>query len=174
MTSNLRFEQFEHWVPFPVDKVFAFFSNPENLSRIMPPASATRLTGIERRPAPPCPTGSLGSSAAGVGTRIVTSFRPVPWLPLRATWVSRIVEFEWNHHFADIQEKGPFRSWRHRHRFAAESRDGIAGTTVRDEIEYDAGFGFLGTIPDALFIRRGIAATVAARQRALPQLLERG
>lgn len=102
---------------------------------------------------------------------IKTSFRLFPILPLRAQWIARITEFEWNHHFADVQEKGPFKQWHHRHEFLAESRNGVMGTLVRDAIEYEVGFGPLGTITNVLFIERQMRRTFAQRQKILPQLL---
>jgi hypothetical protein len=49
--------EFEHWVPFPLERVFAFFSDPENLQRIMPASSQTKVEALNRmpRPAPPQP-----------------------------------------------------------------------------------------------------------------------
>ena len=44
--------QFEDWVPFPVPYVFAFFSNPENLPRIMPATTHTRIEELHRVPPP--------------------------------------------------------------------------------------------------------------------------
>ena len=174
MPDHLEFEQ---WVPFPLDRVFAFFSNPENLPRIMPAATGTKLILLNR--VAPAQNGA-SEKAAGVGSTIVTSFRVFPFLPIRAQWVARIVEFEWNHHFADVQEKGPFKAWHHRHDFAAETRDGINGTLVRDVIDYEVGFSFLGAIGNALFIRRQMQAAFASRQmqaafasrqQALPNVL---
>ena len=55
-----------------------------------------------------------------------------------------ITEFEWNHHFADIQKKGPFKQFQHRHELSAETQNNVEGTIVRDVIEYDPGFGLLG------------------------------
>jgi hypothetical protein len=40
MSSHLLFEQ---RIPSPVDRVFAFFSNPENLPHMMPLANGTKL-----------------------------------------------------------------------------------------------------------------------------------
>src|SRR5579862_6052785 len=114
MPHHLEFEQ---WVPFPIEHVFAFFSNPENLPRIMPASSHTKLTTLNRMPTPSPPPGLTGHNAAGVGSTIVTSFRVFPFLPARARWIARITEFEWNHYFADVQEKGPFKDWHHRHDF---------------------------------------------------------
>ncbi|HKH99479.1 MAG TPA: SRPBCC family protein [Candidatus Sulfotelmatobacter sp.] len=168
MSYHLEFEQ---WVPFPLACVFAFFSNPENLPRIMPASSGTRLIVLNRMPAPTPPPGTPADKAAGVGSTIVTSFGVFPFLPLRAKWIARITEFEWNHHFADVQDKGPFKSWHHRHEFAAERRDGIEGALVRDVIDYEVGFDFLGFIANAMFIRRQMESTFAERQQVLVKLL---
>jgi ligand-binding SRPBCC domain-containing protein len=168
MPCHLEFEQ---WVPFPLERVFAFFSNPENLPRIMPAASSTRLIELNRNPPPSPPSGTASDKAAGVGSMIVTSFRVFPFLPIRAQWIARINEFDWNHFFADVQDKGPFRNWHHRHEFAAQARDGVRGTLIRDVIDYEVGFSFLGAIANVLFIRRQMERTFAQRQQTLPKLL---
>jgi ligand-binding SRPBCC domain-containing protein len=112
---------FEQWVPSPVDRVFAIFSNPENPPRMMPLAIGTKLIELNRMPPPKPPVGVASEKAAGVGSTIVTSFRAFPLLPIRARWIARITEFEWNHHFADVQDQGPFQNWHHRHEFLAEA-----------------------------------------------------
>jgi ligand-binding SRPBCC domain-containing protein len=167
--------QFEQWVPFPLERVFAFFSNPENLPRIMPASTKTQIIRVNLM-APPAPLTGVGeelttTKAAGVGSIIVTSFHVFPFLPIRAQWTSRITEFEWNHHFADVQDKGPFKNWHHRHQFARESRDGIDGSVVGDVVDYEVGFRFLGTVANRLFIARQMRSAFAQRQRVLPQLL---
>jgi ligand-binding SRPBCC domain-containing protein len=163
--------QFAHWVPFPLQRVFAFFSNPENLPRIMPATSATRIVQLTRMPPPSPPAGTAAERAAGVGSTIVTSFRIIPFLPLRAQWIARITEFEWNHHFTDVQDKGPFQTWHHRHEFAEETRDGIEGTQIRDVIDYEVGFGLAGKIANHFFVRPQMESTFTARQKVLPSLL---
>ena len=139
----------------------------------MPPTTATRIDDARLVP-PPAPPGlppeNFGQ-LAGADSEFDTSFRIIPYLPLRARWVARITEFEWNHHFADIQLKGPFRSWHHRHEMKAETRDGVAGTIVRDRIECELGFGVLGDFALRILSTQ-IAATFRHRQRVLPQLLE--
>jgi ligand-binding SRPBCC domain-containing protein len=163
--------QFEDWVPFAVPHVFAFFSNPENLPRIMPAATKTRIDKLHLVP-PPSSTESLHfPTAAGVGTIITTSFRLFPLLSLRSKWVARITEFEWNDYFADVQQQGPFKRWHHRHEFVPDTRNGLAGTLASDVIEYEVGFGPPGVLADKLFIARGIRGTFAQRQKILPQLL---
>lgn len=139
----------------------------------MPAASETRIDSLQVvRPAT-SPDQNLDDvqQAAGVGSVIVTSFRMFPFLPLRAQWIAIITEFEWNDHFADVQQKGPFKRWHHRHEFVAQSRNGVEGTLVRDVIEYEVGFGPLGALANLLFIDRQMRETFARRQTILPQLL---
>jgi ligand-binding SRPBCC domain-containing protein len=164
----LNHVEFEDWVPFPLSRVFAFFSNPENLPRIMPAASETRIDQLYLV-SPPSDL-SAGTHAAGVGTVIETSFRLFPFLPFRAKWIASITEFEWNRYFADVQQKGPFQHWHHRHEFVAQTRDSVGGTLVRDVIEYEIGFGRLAAVAN-IFTERQMRHTFARRQKILPELL---
>jgi ligand-binding SRPBCC domain-containing protein len=167
--------QFESWVPIPIERVFLFFANPNNLPRIMPPETGTTLAALRLVPPAVVPAKSLAvgnrDSLAGVGSEIETSFRPFTFLPFRTHWIALITEFEWDHHFADIQKKGPFKGFQHRHEFSAETRNGVRGTSVRDVIEYDAGFGLLGHLAQNLFIAPGLRKTFEHRQKMLEKLL---
>jgi ligand-binding SRPBCC domain-containing protein len=167
--------QFEQWVPVANEKVFLFFANPGNLPRIMPPETRTKLAALRLVAPPIVPAGQPVianlDSLAGVGSEIVTSFRPLASLPFRARWIALITEFEWNHHFADIQKKGPFKRFQHRHEFSAETRKGASGTTVRDVIEYEPGFGVLGDLAQTLFIAPSLKQTFEYRQKMLEKLL---
>jgi uncharacterized protein len=137
----------------------------------MPPETATRLDSLRLVPPPEKPCATNSGVVAGIGSQIDTSFRVIRGLPFRAQWIARITEFEWNHHFADVQVKGPFSSWNHRHEFAAEDRSGAQGTVVRDVIEYSVGFGIFGNVVRELFVESELRQTFQRRQRALPRLL---
>jgi ligand-binding SRPBCC domain-containing protein len=167
--------QFEQWVPVAIEKAFLFFVNPTNLPRIMPPETGTELAARRLVPPPGGPTRESAipnrDSLAGIGSEIVTSFRLLPFLPFRAQWIALITEFEWNHHFADIQKKGPFKRFQHRHEFSAETRDGLRGTLVRDAIEYDPGFGVIGKLAQKFFIAHTLKQTFEYRQKTLEKLL---
>jgi ligand-binding SRPBCC domain-containing protein len=166
--------QFADWVPVPVSQVFAFFTDPENLPRLMPPQLQTKVDGFQLVAPPPLPSQNLNSlevhHVAGTGSIIDTSLRPISWLSWRRKWTAAITEFEWNHHFADVQQKGPFKRWHHRHEFLEDNRNGFNGTLVRDVIEYEVGFGPLGALANSLFIERQIAKTFDYRQKILPKL----
>jgi ligand-binding SRPBCC domain-containing protein len=160
--------QFEQWVPVPLPRVFRFFSDPRNLPRIMPPRLGAEIVRIGRVPPPGA---SPGSEEAGAGTEIVVSVRLLPPLPVRSQWVARIVSYERDHHFADVQERGPFRRWSHRHEFEPREVQGREGTVVRDLLEYDVGLGPLGAIAERLIVGPEMARTFAHRQRTLEALL---
>ena len=165
--------QFADWVPVPMPRVFAFFSNPENLPRLMPPETFTLVDGLKLTAPPPLPGQPAVSTGqvAGSGSIIDTTFRPLRWLWWRRKWTAAITEFEWNHHFADVQKNSPFKHWYHRHEFLAEGRNGFDGTVVRDVIEYELGFGVLGAMANWLFVERRIKKIFAYRQKVLPELL---
>ncbi len=165
--------QFADWVAFPVPQVFAFFSNPENLPRLMPPETATKIESFQLVAPQALPAHDTMSAQhfAGKGSIIDTSFRPVRFLSWRRRWTASITEFEWNQYFADMQQRGPFKRWHHRHEFMPEDRNGCSGTLVRDVIEYELGFGLLGALANSLFIERQMRLIFAYRQKILPDLL---
>lgn len=124
----------EQTLPFPVEVVFAFFANPQNLPRLMPSWQKARIEEAAMRPPPPMPAGEqrLPGIVAGNGTRLLLSFRAAPWLPLRLGWEARIEDFAWNEGFCDLQLRGPFAYWRHCHRVQAAG----GGCVVRDHVEF--------------------------------------
>jgi len=170
-----RFET-EQWVPYPVELVFAFFANPANLPHLMPRQFETQIEDARIQPPPPrplsaVPTRRFKSVAAGVGSEILISFFPIPWVPRRVSWLACITEFEWNSHFCDAQMRGPFRAFNHRHGIKAEFRDGHEGTLISDLVEFELPYGWIGRIGSAI-VRRKLARSFMHRQKRLPEILE--
>jgi ligand-binding SRPBCC domain-containing protein len=163
--------QFEHWVPYSLEHVFRFFANPKNLPRIMPGWMDVRVEHLEIVPPPGTTQARENDAFAGVGSELEASFRAVPHFPLRIRSVAIITSFALNSHFEDVQGKGPFKSWHHRHEFSAEVRNGVNGTVLRDLVHYEVGFGVLGSVANALFIAPQMRRTFAYRQHALQNLL---
>ena len=170
-----RFET-SQWVPYPVELVFAFFSNPANLPHLMPPELKTQIEDARLTPPPPRPLHPdpsrrfTGVAAAGVGSEILITFCPLRWVPRRIGFTARITEFVWNSHLSDEQVHGPFASFRHRHGFLPETRDGLEGTLVSDTIDFALPFGPLGSLASA-FIRRKLTRQFTHRQQRLPAIL---
>jgi ligand-binding SRPBCC domain-containing protein len=169
-----RFEAHQ-WVPFPVELVFAFFANPTNLPHLMPRKFETRIEDARIQPPPQRPVHPDSSRrflsvAAGVGSEVLISFFPIPWVPRRVSWMARIAEFVWNSHFLDEQIRGPFTHFRHRHGMQSETREGVEGTMVIDEIEFALPYGFIGRLAGSL-VRRYLVKSFAYRQKRLPEIL---
>ncbi len=167
--------QSRQWVPYPIELVFAFFANPHNLPHMMPPELHARVEDVRLVPPPARPLAAdpalrFLSIAAGAGTEILISFRPVPFLPQRLSWTARIAEFGWNDHFIDEQIRGPFKAFRHRHGTVREVREGVDGTVVSDLVDYELPLGVLGVLGSGI-VRAQLKKAFAFRQERLPQVL---
>lgn len=118
-----RIFESECFVPRPLEEVFAFFSDAQNLGVITPPNLALRITTpgpIEMKP----------------GALIDYSIR-VRGLPMK--WRSRITVWEPGRRFVDEQIKGPYLQWIHEHSFTRDS----AGTRMKDTVRYRVPLDFL-------------------------------
>lgn len=178
----------EHWLKADLPRVFAFFSNPDNLPRLMPKPMDVRLENLQLLPPSEAvieavvqsgafpgnvvQSGETPSKIAGPGSLIEISFRLIPFLPLRGRWVAEILEYEPLFYFLDRQKSGPMRSWLHRHSFREETRHGAVGTVIRDEVSYELPLGPLGGIADAVIIERMMQRTFATRQHQLEQIFK--
>ncbi len=121
LTSNTRRLETAQFINLPRRNVFSFFSDPRNLEAITPPWLSFRIT-------------DRSSEAMGQGTELTYRLR-VHGLPMK--WVSRITEWEPDRQFVDVQMKGPYAYWHHRHIF--EEVDG--GTLIRDQVDFQIPFG---------------------------------
>lgn len=165
----------EQWLPVPVETVFAFFANPDNLPRLMPAWQQARIEKASIVSPPAHSASLLCPTAAGAGTRLTLSFRPIPFSPVRLQWEAEITSFVWNHHFSDIQCRGPFAHWHHTHAVTPETSIGqsgasIAGTLLHDEVQYQLPFGKLGDLAAPL-IAGQLRRTFDYRHRRTRQLL---
>src|SRR5262249_47865501 len=85
------------------------------------------------------------------------------WLGVPLRWRAFIREWDPPYRFVDVQVRGPYARWEHRHRFLEER----GGTWVEDRITYRLPLGPLGRAAHALCVRRQIAALWRYRTRRL-------
>ena len=81
------------------------------------------------------------------------------------TWTMTSVITEWDRpqRFVDEQRSGPFKSFRHEHRF-----DPVAdGTAVIDHVEFEAPFGPLGRTVERLFLAKYLRHLIDVRNTFL-------
>jgi len=131
----------------PLDQVFTFFSDAENLSLLTPRGMGFDLkspTPIEMR----------------VGTTVDYTLR-VGFLPVR--WRTTIEKWDPGRSFVDSQTFGPYRSWWHEHHFRAMGRR----TVMEDRVYYSVPFGPLGSIVDRLFVARTLRRIFEYRAAAV-------
>lgn len=169
-----RFET-SQWVPYPVELVFAFFANPANLPALMPAKVKARIEELRLKPPPPRPMAAdpahrFKSIAAGTGSEILLSFRPLGLLSPRVSWLAQIVEFTWNDHFVDEQMEGPFSQFVHRHSVSPAALEGVEGTEVTDSIEYALPGGILGGAASK-FVGAVLENSFTFRRKRLPEVL---
>ena len=105
------------------ERVFAFHERPDALQMLTPPWERSRVIQ-------PAQISQIGSRAI-VETRV---------LGLRARWIAEHTAYDPPRMFEDVQIKGPFRNWRHRH-IIEPHQD---GAILRDEIDYEPPLLFLG------------------------------
>ena len=149
---------------FPIEVVFGFFAQPENLPRIMPAWQKARIESAHYTAPPPNP--QQKAFAAGPGSRMTISFRLFPYAPFRVAWIANITAFTWNESFCDEQEAGPFAYWKHCHHLVAISENDLSGTLITDQVEYALPLGPLGEMANAIVVRRQLRATFAYRHQA--------
>lgn len=131
-------------VPRELDEVFEFFSNAANLERITPPWIRFQV---------------LTPQPIEMHQGLLIDYRlRIRGLPMR--WQSEIVVWEPQRRFVDEQRHGPYRFWRHEHRFKPCDE----GTRVIDEVHYGVPGGAL---IHGLLVRRDVASIFRYRQATL-------
>jgi ligand-binding SRPBCC domain-containing protein len=135
----------------PLHEVFEFFSHAENLERLTPPWMKFRIL----TPSP---------IVLKQGARISYALR-VHGLPLK--WLTEIEGWDPPHEFVDVQLKGPYKLWRHRHQFSEVE----GGTLVQDTVQYALPFGLLGRLAHRLQVARDLDEIFEYRTRQVGQLL---
>jgi ligand-binding SRPBCC domain-containing protein len=146
-TYTLSFEQ---QVSLQLPEVFDFFSRAENLEVLTPPWLNFKILEVKPQP-------------VRQGTLINYSLR-VHGIPLR--WRSEITEWEPPHRFVDLQLRGPYKLWRHEHRF--EPRDG--GTLILDTINLALPLGVLGQLAYKIKVKSDVEKIFAFRTEKIRAL----
>lgn len=114
----------ESFIAASPERVFSFHEMPDALEKLSPPWESVKL--IQR------------AVISEIGSRAIIETRLFGIIPAR--WVAEHTAYEPPRMFEDIQISGPFREWRHRHLILPAE----GGSILRDEIEFEPPFGFLG------------------------------
>lgn len=131
----------------PIDDVFAFFAEPDNLRRLTPSSMRFEFLTEDR------------SMREG----LEIDYRLRPLLGIAVAWRTRIDTYDPPRSFSDTQLRGPYARWEHRHSFEPVA----GGTLMTDEVEYSIPFGPLGDLVNRLAIRDELRRIFGYRQEAV-------
>ncbi|MGV9295723.1 SRPBCC family protein [Amycolatopsis sp. NPDC003676] len=120
-------------------------------------------------------------SRSGSGERVVGGVRSGRMrLGDTVTWQARHFGLRWQMtslisvheppgRFVDEQVRGPFRRWRHEHRFEP---DGNGGTLMRDTVDFAAPLGWLGRTAEAVALNRYLPKLIRIRNEQVKAVAE--
>jgi ligand-binding SRPBCC domain-containing protein len=137
----------EQVLPLPPAQAFEFFADAFNLEAITPPWLNFAVD-------------TPGPIDMRAGTLIRYRLR-LHGVSVR--WLTRIAAWEPGRRFEDVQVRGPYRFWHHRHTFDAHER----GTIMRDRVRYALPFGPLGALAHAALVRRDLRRIFDYRAEAV-------
>jgi ligand-binding SRPBCC domain-containing protein len=158
------------WIPVDIEDVWAFGSRPKNLAKISPPEMNVKVDHD-------------GPSYEGLEIEIKIK----PWFsPITIRWGSRIenvVPVGDERSFEDVQLYGPFKYWRHTHKFVKGTRDAqtSTGETVRslspgtwiiDSIVYEMPLGVLGMVAREVAVAKILGNMFRDRKKATAKFFE--
>ena len=128
-----------------------FFSSPHNLSRITP----KEMNFVVKT--------EIKEDEIYEGMEIAYTVSPVLNIPMK--WKTIITEVDFQKSFTDFQKKGPYKYWNHRHEFIPNEQ----GVLMKDTVDYELPFGFLGTIAHKVFVKKKVQSIFDYRYEVLEE-----
>jgi ligand-binding SRPBCC domain-containing protein len=135
----------------PISAVFDFFSQAENLEKITPPWLRFRMLT-------PPPIEMLRGATIAYQLRV----RGIP-----VKWLTEIERWDPPCEFVDVQVQGPYKLWRHTHRFSEVA----GGTRMVDNVDYALPFGPLGRLVHWLQVAHDLSDIFDYREQRARALL---
>jgi len=142
----------EHWLPLPIDKVFAFFKEPKNLEKITPSYLNFKVL-------------NQSSDVISEGTKINYRLR-LHGVPI--WWQSKIVDWTPNQKFSDTQTRGPYNHWYHTHEF----KEKRGGTLIRDHIKYKLPLGIPGDCLAGSWVQKDLENIFDYRRKRIEEIFK--
>lgn len=137
-------------LPIGIEEVWAFFTNPHNLSKLTPPSLAFS-------------TVSEHQFLREIYPGQIIVHKVTPFLGIPVAWMTEITQVRQLSYFVDEQRVGPFALWHHEHHFQTTP----GGTRVRDIVHYQLPFGLIGDALGAGMAKRQLSSVFAYRRDVL-------
>ena len=137
----------EQFVPFEIEKVFMFFGDHLNLEKITPDILHFRTDFIST---------PIIAKDTIIQYRLKIRGFPVKWTTLIKSW-------DCPDEFIDMQIKGPYNFWKHKHKFRKVKN----GTLMIDEVQYKVPMGKLGKLVAGNFVENDVSQIFAHRREVI-------
>lgn len=147
---GLHFFKAEQIISAPLDRVFSFFSKPENLSRITPASLGFQILT-------PSPIEMKAGALIDYTVKV---------LGFRTRWTTLITDYVPLQRFTDVQLRGPYSFWHHTHIF----NEVPGGVQMLDEVRYAMPFGILGDMIEPFLVRPDIQKIFECRKKVIEEL----
>ena len=135
-----------------LSEVWEFISSPKNLKKITPGYMGFDVTS-RNLPDKMYPG-------------MIISYKVSPLFGIKMTWVTEISMVREFEYFVDEQRIGPYKLWHHQHHVATIE----GGVLMTDIVNYAPPFGFLGSIANAIVIRRQLKEIFDFRRKKLEEM----
>lgn len=138
-------------VKAPVEAVWAFFSNAENLNRLTPSDLGFVITS---------------SPVAEMYPGQIITYKIGIFPLIKSNWVTEITFIKENSYFIDEQRFGPYKMWHHEHHFRSTEN----GTEMTDKVSLALPFGLLGHLAWQLFVKHKLTGIFNFRSQTIQKI----
>jgi ligand-binding SRPBCC domain-containing protein len=139
-------------IPASREKVWDFFSKPDNLHLITP--KDMRFETISVHDGKKIFSGQL------------IEYKLAPLFGIPMYWMTEILQVCEPEFFIDIQRKGPYSLWKHQHFF----KEIEGGTEMMDLVQYKAPYWIIGGIANQLYLKRKLNAVFNFRFQMVEEI----
>ena len=142
----------EQFLPISLEEAWAFFSTPNNLPVITPPALDFKIL------TPNLPN----ETYAG----LIIDYKVRPLFGIQMHWKTEIAKVVPNEYFVDRQLKGPYKVWEHTHYFKNVDN----GVLMTDVVNYEIPLGVLGKLAHWLIVKKEVEKIFNYREKKLIEI----
>lgn len=145
-----QFKQ-EHNIKASSEEIWDFISSPKNLKEITPAYMGFNIVSNDL--------------PEKMYPGMIIIYKVSPLLGIKMTWVTEITQVKEKEYFIDEQRVGPYRTWHHEHFIEAVA----GGVIMKDFVTYQPPMGILGSLANALFIRKKLVEIFNYRTKIINQ-----
>ncbi|MDG1252553.1 MAG: SRPBCC family protein [Schleiferiaceae bacterium] len=138
-------------LPIPLEEAWAFFSSPNNLSKITPKNLGFVV---------------MGSLPEHMYEGLFIHYKVSPLAGIPMKWTTEITHIRPMEYFVDEQRVGPYSIWHHEHFFEAIP----GGVRMTDRVHYQVPFGILGRLVHPFLVRPRLEEIFSFRFKAAEEL----